>query len=632
MSTPHRLVVPALMAALTMVGPADATAQSRVAEAAARVTQLAAATTGSIGGVVLDDRGQPLDGVVVSALGGSTAFAVTDRAGQFSLRSLSPGPYLVRAHLSGYLPARTTIVDVRPSSRTSSSFTLRRSGADDEPRVVEAGVGGTGGAAVPSPVDAGADGRDESETAWRLRHLRRPILRDAVARAEFPPDDDDWFVTDSMQFVGRAVESSARLASSLFTADALEGQVNLLTTGAFDDPSQLLQLDRTKSVAFFSVGAPVGGHGDWVVRAALNQGDLSSWILAGNYVVRAPATHRYTAGMSYGLQRYEGGNALALAAVPDAARNVGSVFAFDQWALSPRLTVEYGANYAHYDYLQGPGLFSPQLGATVSLTPKTRIRALTTRQLSAPGREEFLPPSRAEFVPPQRTFSPLTAAGFRTESVQHYEVAVERSMQQATIQVRAFHQRVDDQMTTLFGVRSDDSPPATLGHYFLASAGDVTLRGLGVTLSHEFAEHLRGAIDYSLGAAEWTDTPPVADLAALRTLMPSAVGRGSERVHDLTTWLETQVPRTATRVFVLYRVSNAFIDSTGASPNPALDGRFDLQLSQRLPFRNFLHAEWEALVAVRNVYRETALHASPYDELLVARPPKLLVGGLTVKF
>ena len=73
-----------------------------------------------------------------------------------------------------------------------------------------------------------------------------------------PPDDDDWFLTDSFEFLGRAVGNSARRPDALFSRLSLGGQVNLLTTGAFDSPLQLLQLDRTSSVAFFSVGAPVG--------------------------------------------------------------------------------------------------------------------------------------------------------------------------------------------------------------------------------------------------------------------------------------------------------------------------------------------------------------------------------------
>ena len=67
----------------------------------------------------------------------------------------------------------------------------------------------------------------------------------------------------------------------------------------------------------------------------MNQGDLDSWMLAGSYAARAGVPHRYEAGMSYSLQRYQAGTTAALAALPDAARNVGAVFAYDEWALSP---------------------------------------------------------------------------------------------------------------------------------------------------------------------------------------------------------------------------------------------------------------------------------------------------------
>src|SRR5262245_51315632 len=62
------------------------------------VAHLASVASGSISGIVQDDRGQPVAGATVSALGTTSAFAVTDRSGRFDLRTLSPGPYLLRAH------------------------------------------------------------------------------------------------------------------------------------------------------------------------------------------------------------------------------------------------------------------------------------------------------------------------------------------------------------------------------------------------------------------------------------------------------------------------------------------------------------------------------------------------------
>jgi outer membrane receptor protein involved in Fe transport len=593
------------------------------------VTRIAATDTGLIEGKVTDEVGKPLDGAVISALGGTTAFAVSDRAGQYTLKQLPPGPYLVRVHLAGFLAARSTMVNVRPSTRIASSFTLRREGSPSAPRITEAAVAAIG--APPSTANQKAGDRDESELGWRLRHLKRGVLRDAQAMAGIVPDDD-WFITDSFQFLGRAVGTSARAAKSLFGDLSLGGQVNLLTTGAFDNPLQLLQLDRMGGVAFFSVGAPVASHGDWNVRAAMNQSDLSSWMLAGSYVVKAKVPHRYQFGMSYSLQRYEGGNTAALSAVSDTARNVGSVFALDEWQVSRYIAVSYGAKYARYDYMDGSGLFSPRLSATFSPTESWRVRASASRDLSAPGAQEFLPPSRAEYLPPQRTFSAIAKSGLRTQELQNYEVGIERVMNGAALSVRAFEQRIDDQTVTVFGLQRTDGEPSALGHYYVGSAGDAVVRGVGVTFTHALAENIRGSVDYSLATADWTGRAEPIEYAVLAKWVPSAVRPNRERIHDVTTSLETEVPYSATRVVVLYKFNNAFVGGTRAAHTPALGSRFDLRVTQALPFMNFRASQWEMLMGVRNLFHESLANTSAYDEILVVRPPKRIVGGLTVKF
>jgi outer membrane receptor protein involved in Fe transport len=591
------------------------------------VTQIAVAATGTIAGTVADERGQPLDGVVVSAMGGSTSFAVSDRSGQFTLRSLTPGPYLLRAHLDGYIPARGTMINVRPAGRTTSTFRLRRAGREGEPVIAAASVGAT------DEASAGSASRDDGEIAWRLRHLRRSILKDSALTAlPTETDAESWFLTDSLTLLGRAVGSSARLAGDFLAQSPLEGQVNFLTTGAFDAPLDLLQLERTRGVAFFAVGAPVGLRGDWNIRAALNQGDLSSWIVAGDYRTRAGARHQYQFGLSYGLHRYEGGsNTGAVAAMSESALNVGAIYGHDAWALTEHVTLNYGAHYAHYDYLLEPAQLSPRVGVTISPTERTRLRASVARHVTAPGAEEFLPPSRAHVLPPQRTFAPLTRVGFRPEDLRHIEVAAERLFDGLTVSVRAFDQSVGDQQVTVFGLRSADSLPADLGHYVVGSVGDVDVRGWGVTLTHALAAHVRGSFDYSLADAEWLGTRSL-DRARLSRSVPSALRRDSERLHDFTTTVEADLAPSATRVFVLYKVNSGYIGDDAASDDPGLDGRWDVQITQGLPFLSFLKADWEMLVAVRNLFRESVTERSVYDELLVARPPKRLVGGFTVKF
>jgi hypothetical protein len=89
------------------------------------ITHIASVSHGAILGNVLDERGKPVAGAMVSALGATSAFAVSDRTGRFELLTLPPGPYVVRAHLVGFVASRGQVVEVRPSGRASSSISLR---------------------------------------------------------------------------------------------------------------------------------------------------------------------------------------------------------------------------------------------------------------------------------------------------------------------------------------------------------------------------------------------------------------------------------------------------------------------------------------------------------------------------
>ena len=57
-----------------------------------------------------------------------------------------------------------------------------------------------------------------------------------------------------------------------------------------------------------------------------------------------------------------------------------------------------------------------------------------------------------------------------------------------------------------------------------------------------------------------------------------------------------------------------------------------MQVTQALPFLNFSSAQWEMLVAVSNLFHRELMDGSIYDEVLVVRPPKRVLGGVTVRF
>ncbi len=604
---------------------------------------------GSIRGVVLDDEGRPIAYALVTAVGPSTIAEVSDSNGRFELRSLPPGPYVVRAHLSGYVTPAAQAVQVGSGARVASFPTLTRVSVP----VLAAGfvLPDLQPAAAPTaPADqaddadgaAAADASSDaepSETAWRIRHARRSVLKEQAlaglpSASDQGPESPLTSLTGPADFLGRAVESSARLAASFFTDTPFSGQVNLLTTGSFDDPQQLFSPDMTPTgTANFSVGAPAGLGADWTARGAVTQSDISSWMVAGSYVTRAPARQQHNVGLSYSMQRYDGRNPLALRSVTDGSRNVGELYAFETFTVTPVVALSYGVRYGRYDYLDRRNLVSPRVELAVTPGEHLRISALMSRGAHAPGAEEFLPPSEEGiWLPPQRTFSSLNPdRPLRAERTTHTALEVERDIAGSTIEVRVFRQRVSDQLATLFGAEGPGQPVAKLGHYLVENAGNVEAAGYAAGVSRALSAWVRGSIEYSVTNARLT---PNEDVRYLMLAAPSAVRPHAERIQNVSTTVETTVPETWTRVLVLYRVSNGFArpSSQSASNGPGLDARFDVQVRQSLPFMNFTNAKWEMLLAVRNFFHETAVEHSVYDELLVVRPPKRVVGGLTMHF
>ena len=595
-----------------------------------RLEQLAArAIRGSISGTVSDEIGGPLAGAMVSALGVTIATSVTDDRGHFALDALPAGEYVIRAHMSGFAasPRQMVRVGVSPSVyriqlrkldvvATAAPVTARpiMAAGFELPRGTQA-----------DETTAPGDDHPHSETAWRLRHIKRSILKSSSSSVVLVGNDTP---VPSPALLSRA---PASVASSIFADLPFSGEVNLLTTGAAGAGS-MFQVGVPRGVAYLALGADTNG-GNWAVRAAMSEGDLSSWIVAGAFSSRPGGTHIYNFGLSYSTQEYQGGTRTALTAVTDGSRNVGELYGDDRWFITKRVALEYGGRYAHYDYLEQRGLFSPRVGLVVEPLKGTRVHATVAQRMLAPGAEEFLSPQApGPWLPPERTFAALGGPGdtdvFRIERARSLDVGVERQFGEAyVVGVRRFYERVDDQLATLFGLNMP-SGPQSLGHYYVASAGAVDAEGWAFRVSSTPSRPLRGSIDYSVTRARWVSR---GDMAALAPWVPAAIRAETENLHDVTTSLETEIEETGTRVFMVYKINTGYTRADTARTRPGLDARFDVLVHQGLPLA-IAGTKWEVLVGVRNLFRDPRDPASVYDELLVLRPPKRLVGGVLVKF
>jgi hypothetical protein len=618
--------------ATTLAGPGALQSPSPVARPVS-------SAPGSISGVVQDEHGLPVANVVVSALGATTTVATTDVNGRYEFGTLTPGPYLVRAHVSGYIAPKGRLVEVPASGQASCPIALRKENAV---QVLAAGVGPAdlsgGTTAPPSSTETSGTGTpespstdstdDHSETAWRLRHSRRSILKDVTVPEEMLAGADDGSTVWSE---GRRVSGTSRFAG-LFSEVPITGQVNFLTAGTFDSPQQLFSPDTgARNIANLRLEGRAGDDADWTAAGALSQSDISSWVVAGSYSVRAPARHRYDLGIGYSTQRYDGGNPLAL--VTGGSRDVGTAYGYDSFTLSPQATVTFGAEFARYDYLTHQRAFlSPRAALTLSPAADLRLVAAVSRRALAPGAEEFLPPSDTGlWLPPQRTFSSLDlTGGLRAEHALNASVGAEHDLSTSTVALRAFSQHVSDQLVTVFGADLPGQPPARVGHYLVGNSGDVTANGVTAEFRAVIASHVHCAVEYSVARGEILQ----AGNQYVMLLGPVAATRRTETVQDATARVDAQLPDTATRVVLVYRISNGF--ASGLEPqadhNRQIDSRFDVQIRQSLPFMNFSSAKWEMLIAVRNFFRDAGTDQSLYDELFVVRPPKRVVGGVTLHF
>ena len=589
--------------------------------------QQASLTSGKVQGVVRDDRGQVVGGVSISAVGTTTAVAFSDANGRFML-PLPSGEYLLRAHRDGYASAYRDLVMVRAGTSTERTITVTRQATaiPTSRPVMVAGV--PGGSLVPaSAVDPE---HPHDETAWRLRHLARPVLRDTGAVVAEAARSQN-FHPQTSGFFERALTGSARMATSFIVDTDFTGQVNFLTTSSLDPSIGWSQPEGASSAAYVSLSAPVGGLGDWRLRGAMNAAGLSSWVLLGEFTARETRTHAFAVGMGYSTQTYADQVSVDLAGNAGMTRAVGGVYGSDRWRIADGLELDYGLRWDRYSYVAtAPNMVSPRVGGRVHVAGRLSVVGQAAQRMVAPGSTEFMPPAVAgPWLPPERTFTSLSSNGlFRAERVRHYDLGVEQAFSEGrSLSVRRFRQSTDDQTATIFGVNTGGSLWAA-GHYSVASIGAVAVDGWTMRAAGSLSKRLSGSVEYSVGTTQWT---PDGSTRRAEMVAPSVVRHGTERLQDLLTSLDIAIPESDTRFSVVYRVNAAFSRSSAQS-TPGAGARFDMQINQALPFQPLRGGRLEVLVAVSNLFRDLRQPGSIFDELLTVAPPTRLLGGVQIRF
>jgi outer membrane receptor protein involved in Fe transport len=290
-------------------------------------------------------------------------------------------------------------------------------------------------------------------------------------------------------------------------------------------------------------------------------------------------------------------------------RAMGAAFLTDRWRVSDRLTATLGTRYTYIGFLSSSSHPDAVVELELQGDPHTVLRGSIMTRTLAPGGDLLTLSTVA--ASPAITWARLDNAQ-RPSRTLHGNAGVERRFGSTMVGAQLFEERTSDVLATSF---SGMTP-------VVRNAGSLRARGFGVSVGHRVGP-LNGSLTYTFGRSRrWG--APFAEA-------PAGVLEDAG-FHDVVAQLDAMVSQTETRFSAYYRLDTMSDFQPGSWRETSTATRFDLQLTQGLPFLQPLtRADWELLLAVRNMFYE-ASEGAFLDELAVQEPPTRVVGGISVRF
>jgi hypothetical protein len=538
----------------------------------------ASADDGGVVGWVESTRGVPLAGAVISVFGKTihgNRVTLSDAEGQFILPSLPPGAYTLRAVSTGHQPSAARHITVLPDR--DALFTLSLAPLGEK-------------AIAEGAREREQEGERQAalrEWLWLMRHKHRSVLETASHEDEIWKGD-------------RMVRASRPAAASLDDAP-LNGRVEFAAASGVT----VLSPD---SLGALRLSGRLADGVRWSLGGLVAENEGRAWRMAAQFVIDPGGGHTIDAGAGYGA-----GDTRMLFANGDLQpdRTTGAVFAKDRWQISNRLAATAGGRYTYVGFLSDAHHADAVLQIELLGSPGTVLRGSVLARSMVPGGDLLTLSTVA--ASPAITWARL-GSHLRTARTYRCEVGMDHHSGPVQVGAYVFEERTDDILLTTF----DGSIPTVRNN------GEVDARGFGVTLGRRFGSVVNGSVTYSFGRTR--------RLGPFLEETP-ATAFESAAFHDVVARLETVIDWSDTRLAASYRFNTTADEGWGSTDSPKTTAsRFDVQLTQGLPFLQPLtRADWELLVAVRNMFYE-ATQAAFLDELAVQDPPTRLVGGISVRF
>jgi hypothetical protein len=297
------------------------------------------------------------------------------------------------------------------------------------------------------------------------------------------------------------------------------------------------------------------------------------------------------------------------------------VFVHERWQIDDRFAVAGGARYSYIGFLADKGSVSPTVGFEFLAGRATRLRGEASTRTLTPG-GDMLTLSTLQAAPAMAIA--LVGADVRPERVRRQDLGIEQALGgHAAFGAYLFRESVTDRL-----INETSRAGGTLR---ILNGRGVVARGGGISVSGRLGDVVKSSISYSYGRSR----PGQAGFEPARSTrqVDWALASSEASFHDVVARLETFVDWSGTRLIAYYRWNACQAEGGAARPAaPLVSQRFDVQLTQGLPFLSGMtRADWEVLLAFRNMFYE-ASEAALLDEVAVVNPPKRVLGGISVRF
>jgi hypothetical protein len=351
----------------------------------------------------------------------------------------------------------------------------------------------------------------------------------------------------------------------------------------------------------------------WSLGGLVTETEGRAWRTAAEFVIEPGGGHRLEVGAGYGA-------ADTRAPVPggptEPGRAAGAVFLRDRWEIGERLATSAAARYTYLGFLPDSHHADAVVEVELRGDEQTVVRGAVSTRTLAPGGDLLTLSTVA--ASPAIAWARL-ADGLRPARSLRYEVGIDRALGSARLGAQLFDEAGEDVLLTTF----EGSSP------LVRNAGGMGVRGFEVSLGQRLGDSVGGSLTYSFGRSRLSGPAPAFGGDPVAAFDDADFHDVVARVDAFLVWSDT-------RLAALYRLNTLAGRRSAAHPAPRTRAgattRFDVQLTQGLRFLQPLtRADWELLVAVRNMFYE-ASQAGFLDELAVQDPPTRVVGGISVRF